>query len=128
VALRKTESEMSKKKDNKVKNIPTGIPKDSVEQEQVLKVFEEDAVHLSGNVVISRLDGEELLLGFGNRRFNRPNEVDIHSFMHLSVPHFIRMFFMLSNNLNKMKEQGVIDVEMVDSNQEGLTLKLEDEQ
>ncbi len=119
---------MSKKEDNKEKDTLTDVPKDTIEQDRMLRVFEDDAVHLSGNVVISRLDGEELLLGFGNRRFNLPNEVDIHSFIHLSIPHFIRMFFMLSNNLNKMKESGVIDVEMIDSDQEGLALKLEDEQ
>jgi len=77
-------------------------------------------------VVVCRMDGEEVMLGFGNRRFNDPREVDIDNFIHLSIPHFIRMYFILTNNLNTMKEKGIIDVKTISSNQRALTLDLEE--
>ncbi len=95
-------------------------------EEKPLRVFEEDADHLSGNVIVFRIDGEEVVLGFGNRRFNNPHEVDIHSFIHLSIPHFIRLYFMLVNNMKTMKEKGIIDIETIDIDQKVLSLKLEE--
>src|SRR4030042_4509983 len=67
-----------------------------------LFVHDEQSQHLHANVALFNFDGEEVTFGFGNRRFKDHSEVDIHSYIHLSVPHFVRLHRLMTDMMNKL--------------------------
>lgn len=76
-----------------------------------LDIIDDQAEHLFSNLVSFNINGEEVCLGFGIRDIKGTNEVDIHSYMHMTIPHFLRFADTVNHQVGMLIERGVISRE-----------------
>ena len=88
-----------------------------------LFVHDEQSLHLHANIALFNFDGEEVTFGFGNRRFKDRSEVDIHSYIHLSVPHFVRLHRLMTDMMNKLTSSGQLQIDVTEVSGEAQQVK-----
>jgi hypothetical protein len=96
---------------------PTGItlPTERTFKIGDIEVLDRSAVHLPANLVLFNYNGEEVVLGFGCRRFNDQQTADVSHFFHLSIPQFIKTHKMISDAFNTLTESGQLQIKIEDS-------------
>lgn len=76
-----------------------------------LDIIDEGAEHLYSNLISFNINAEEVCMGFGIRDVKEANLVDVHSYMHLTIPHFLRFAEAVNQQVNILIERGVISRE-----------------
>jgi len=76
--------------------------------ETKLDIFDEDAQDLFSNLISFNINPEEVCLGLGIRDVKNNNLVRVHSYLHLTIPHFLRFAEAVNNQVNILMEKGVI--------------------
>lgn len=78
-----------------------------IEQEQ-MEIIDEEADHVFSNLASFNINAEEVCMGFGIRDVRQPQLVSMHTYLHLTVPHFLRFAETVNQQINLLIERGVI--------------------
>ena len=76
-----------------------------------LEIMDDQAEHLYSNLISFNINAEEVCMGFGIRDVKEANLVNVHSYMHLTIPHFLRFAEAVHQQVNILIERGVISRE-----------------
>ncbi|MCP5049653.1 MAG: hypothetical protein GY940_20960 [bacterium] len=79
------------------------MPKD-----EQFEILDEGAEHLYSNLISFSINAEEVCMGLGIRDIRSPSMVDVHSYLHLTIPHFLRFAEAVNEQVNLLIERGVI--------------------
>jgi len=80
------------------------------ENEQ-LEIIDDQAEHLFSNLISFTINPEEISMGLGIREIREPRVVIIHSYLHLTLPHFLRFADAVNKQVHLLIEKGVISRE-----------------
>lgn len=80
------------------------------ENEQ-LEIIDETAENLFSNLISFNINPEEVCMGLGIRDVREPNLVNIHTYLHMTIPHFLRFADAVNKQVNMLIEKGVISRE-----------------
>ncbi len=78
------------------------------EKNDTFEILDEEAEHLYSNLISFNVNAEEVCMGLGIRDVRDPGMVDIHSYLHLTIPHFLRFAEAVNEQVNLLIERGVI--------------------
>jgi len=70
-----------------------------------------EAVHVYTNLISFNLNAEEICMGLGIRDIKDPALINIHTYAHLTIPHFLRFADAVNDQINMLIEKGVISRE-----------------
>ena len=76
-----------------------------------LEIMDEDAHHEFSNLISFNLNAEEVCMGLGIRDVQDASLVNIHTYVHLTVPHFLRFADAVHEQINMLMERGIISRE-----------------
>lgn len=79
--------------------------------EEKLDVCDEEAQHFFSNLACFHVNPEEICFGLGIRDFNEANRVHIHTYVHLTIPHFLRFAQLVNKQIDFLVEKGVVSRE-----------------
>ena len=77
-------------------------------KEEKIEISDIHAQHVYANLVSFNVNPEEICLGLGIRNVNDPSRVAIHTYTHLTIPHFLRFADMVNKQVELLIEKGVI--------------------
>ncbi len=80
-------------------------------QKQDLEINNEIAQDVYTNLISFHINPEEVCMGLGIRDVKDPNMVNIHTYAHLTIPHFLRFAEAVNNQVNMLIDKGVISRE-----------------
>lgn len=80
-------------------------------REEKIEIYDEEAIHLFSNLISFNLNAEEICMGMGIRDIKEPGLINIHSYVHLTIPHFLRFAEAVHDQVNVLIERGVISRE-----------------
>ncbi len=80
-------------------------------REEKIEIYDEEAIHLFTNLISFNLNAEEICMGMGIRDIKEPGLINIHSYVHLTIPHFLRFAEAVHDQVNVLIERGVISRE-----------------
>jgi len=80
------------------------------ENEQ-LEIIDDQAEHIFSNLISFNINPEEISMGLGIRDVREPQVVIIHSYLHLTLPHFLRFADAVNKQVHLLIEKGVISRE-----------------
>ncbi len=83
----------------------------STQEVEQMQVADEEALHLFSNLASFNVNAEEVCIGFGIRDGRETNLVHMHTFMHLTVPHFLRFAETVNQQISLLVDRGVISRE-----------------
>jgi hypothetical protein len=75
---------------------------------EALEIVDEEAEHLFSNLVSFNINAEEVCMGFGIRDAREANAVNIHTYMHLTIPHFMRFVETVKQQVDLLIDRGII--------------------
>ena len=81
------------------------------EKEPRLEIIDEEAEHIFSNLISFNVNPEEVCMGLGIREIKDPNQVNIQTYVHLTIPHFLRFAEAVNKQVNLLVEKGVISRE-----------------
>jgi hypothetical protein len=73
-----------------------------------LEIADEEAIHVFSNLVSFNVNAEEVCMGLGIRDVKEAALVNIHTYMHMTIPHFVRFVEAVNQQLNMLMEKGVV--------------------
>jgi hypothetical protein len=76
--------------------------------EQQLEIIDEDALHAFSNLISFNLNAEEVCMGMGIRDIKHGAMVNIHTYIHLTIPHFLRFADAVNEQVNVLIDKGII--------------------
>lgn len=76
-----------------------------------LEIFDDDAYHVFSNLISFNLNAEEVCLGLGIREVKETATVKIHTYVHLTIPHFLRFADAVNEQMNMLIDRGIISRE-----------------
>ncbi|MCK4761534.1 MAG: hypothetical protein KAW12_04980 [Candidatus Aminicenantes bacterium] len=76
--------------------------------QESLEIIDEEAQSLFSNLISFHVNPEEACMGLGIRDIREPNVVNVHSYIHMSIPHFLRFAEAVNKQVNLLIEKGVI--------------------
>ena len=76
-----------------------------------LEIIDEDAYHMFSNLISFNLNAEEVCMGLGIREVKETSIVKIHTYVHLTIPHFLRFADAVNEQMNMLIERGIISRE-----------------
>jgi len=82
-----------------------------MQEKKYMEIIDDEAQHLFSNLISFNINAEEVCMGFGIRNVKDTNEVNIHTYMHLTIPHFLRFADTVNQQVNLLIERGVISRE-----------------
>ena len=74
-------------------------------------ILDEEAEHLYTNLVSFNVGPEEVCLGMGIRGVKDPAQIHVHSYVHMTIPHFLRFADAVHKQVELLIEKGVISRE-----------------
>jgi len=80
-------------------------------ENEKLNILDEEAVALFANLISFSVNPEEVCLGLGVRDIKEPNTVKVHSYLHMTIPHFLRFADGVNKQVELLIEKGVISRE-----------------
>ncbi len=72
------------------------------------EIIDDEAEHLFSNLISFNLNAEEVCMGLGIRDIKSPSTVSVHSYLHLTIPHFLRFAEAVNEQVNLLIDKGVI--------------------
>lgn len=82
-----------------------------MQKKEYMEVIDDEAQNFFSNLISFNINAEEVCMGFGIRNVKDTNEVNIHTYMHLTIPHFLRFADTVNQQVNLLIERGVISRE-----------------
>ncbi len=82
-----------------------------MEEKEDLEIFDEEAEDLFSNIISFNINPEEVCMGLGIRDVKDPSIVRIHSYLHLTIPHFLRYADTVNKQVQLLIDKGVISRE-----------------
>ncbi len=82
-----------------------------MQKKEYMEVIDDEAQNFFSNLISFNINAEEVCMGFGIRNVKDTNEVNIHTYMHLTIPHFLRFADTVNQQVNSLIERGVISRE-----------------
>jgi len=79
--------------------------------EEKIEIIDDQAVHLFANLISFTLNPEEICMGMGIRDIREPARVQVHTYLHLTIPHFLRFAETVTKKVETLIEKGVISRE-----------------
>ncbi len=79
-----------------------------MQQAEHFELIDEGAEHIFSNLISFNINAEECCLGLGIRDMRDPKMINIHSYLHLTVPHFLRFAEAVNEQVNILIDRGVI--------------------
>lgn len=79
-----------------------------MEDNKKLEVLDEEAQSLYSNLISFNINPEEVCLGLGIRDVKNASLVRVHTYVHLTIPHFLRFAEAVNKQVNILMEKGVI--------------------
>jgi hypothetical protein len=76
-----------------------------------LEIIDEDAYHMFSNLISFNLNAEEVCMGLGIREIKEAPLVKIHTYVHLTIPHFLRFADAVNEQMNMLIDRGIISRE-----------------
>jgi hypothetical protein len=73
-----------------------------------LEIMDEEAHSLYSNLISFNINPEEVCLGLGIRDVKNASLVRVHTYVHLTIPHFLRFAESVNKQVNILMEKGVI--------------------
>lgn len=70
-----------------------------------VQICDDHALHYFSNFILTMCNDEEVILGFGNRKIKRMNEVEINSYFHLTIPHLKRLSKLLIQKIDELEKK-----------------------
>jgi hypothetical protein len=80
------------------------------EHEQI-EIIDDNSMHLFTNLISFNINPEEVCMGLGIRDVKEPNLVNVDTYIHLTIPHFLRFADAVNKQVNMLIEKGVISRE-----------------
>jgi hypothetical protein len=80
-------------------------------KEEKIEIVDDDAVDVYSNLISFNINPEEVCMGLGIRDIKTPNTINVHTYLHLTIPHFLRFAEAVNKQLNILMEKGVISRE-----------------
>jgi len=77
-------------------------------KEEKIEITDTHAQHVYANLISFNVNPEEICLGLGIRDVKEPAKVAIHTYTHLTIPHFLRFADMVNKQVDLLIEKGVI--------------------
>jgi hypothetical protein len=77
-------------------------------QDDSFEILDDEAEHLFSNLISFNINAEEVCMGLGIRDIKSPTTVNVHSYLHLTIPHFLRFAEAVNEQVNVLIERGVI--------------------
>lgn len=71
-------------------------------------VMDDEAVDLYSNMISFNVNPEEVCMGIGIRHPQQADVIKIHTYLHLTIPHFLRMAEAVNQQVNMLIEKGVL--------------------
>jgi hypothetical protein len=82
-----------------------------VEKAEKIEITDDDAENIYSNLISFNVNPEEVCMGLGIREIKDPNQVNIQTYVHLTIPHFLRFAEAVNKQVNLLVEKGVISRE-----------------
>ena len=82
-----------------------------MDENKPFELIDKDAKTLYANLVSFNINPEEVCLGLGLRDIQNNDKVNIHSYLYMSVPHFLRFAEAVGKQVDLLIEKGVISRE-----------------
>ncbi len=82
-----------------------------MEEKENLEIYDEDAEDLYANIISFNLNPEEVCMGLGIRDVKDPSIVKVHTYLHLTIPHFLRYAETVNKQVQLLIDKGVISRE-----------------
>ena len=79
--------------------------------EEKIEIADDAAVHVYSNLISFNINPEEICLGMGIRDIQDPYKVNVHTYLHLTIPHFLRFADAVGKQVDLLVEKGVITKE-----------------
>lgn len=76
-----------------------------------MDIYDENSQNLFANLVSFNINPEEVCMGFGIRDVKDPKVVKVHTYMHMTIPHFLRYAETINKQVDMLIEKGVISRE-----------------
>ncbi|HSQ35847.1 MAG TPA: hypothetical protein VLQ89_07650, partial [Candidatus Binatia bacterium] len=77
-------------------------------KEEKIEIIDLYAEHVYANLVSFNVNPEEICLGMGIRDVKDLTRVNIHTYTHMTIPHFLRFADMVNKQVDLLIEKGVI--------------------
>jgi len=75
------------------------------------EIMDEEAHHVFSNLISFNINAEEVCMGLGIRDVRDTAAVGIHTYVHLTIPHFLRFAETVNEQVNILIRRGVVSRE-----------------
>ena len=75
--------------------------------EEKLEIVDDNARHLFTNLISFSVNPEEVCMGLGIRDIKDQNRVKLDSYVHLTIPHFLRFAEAVNKQVNLLIEKAI---------------------
>lgn len=75
---------------------------------ETITINDSEAEHIYSNLISFNVNPEEVCMGLGIREVQDQSELNVHSYLHMTVPHFLRFAEAVNQQINLLIEKGVI--------------------
>jgi len=80
-------------------------------ENEKITINDNEAQNLYANLISFNINPEEVCMGLGIRGVKDPSIVKVHSYLHLTIPHFLRYAETVNKQVDLLIEKGVISRE-----------------
>jgi len=74
-------------------------------------VIDDEAVDLFTNMISFNVNQEEVCIGVGIRNPSHAETIKVHTYLHLTIPHFLRLAEAVNQQVNMLIDKGVLSRE-----------------
>jgi len=74
-------------------------------------VVDDDAVDLFTNMISFNVNPEEVCIGIGIRNPQHTDVIRVHTYLHLTIPHFLRLAEAVNQQVSTLIDKGVLSRE-----------------
>lgn len=82
-----------------------------MEKTEKIEIMDDNADNIYSNLISFNVNPEEVCMGLGIREIKDSNNVNIQTYVHLTIPHFLRFADAVNKQVNLLVEKGVISRE-----------------
>lgn len=82
-----------------------------MDKNENIEITDDNAEQIYSNLISFNVNPEEVCMGMGIREIKDPNHVNIQTYVHLTIPHFLRFADAVNKQVNLLVEKGVISRE-----------------
>lgn len=77
-------------------------------ENEKIEIIDTNAQHIYSNLISFNVNPEEVCMGMGIRNVKNANTVTVQSYIHLTIPHFLRFAETVNKQVTLLMEKGVI--------------------